>query len=211
MKNLISKSLIVAIAFGGLATTALAETNTNASATGTRQAMEQQLKNARAQANTQIKDIRMNLSSTTQYIRDQIKAMTQDKTKNRFNKMVARYQSTIDRELKIMDKINDRIVKIKAAGGNTTEAEKLTADAKTELNLAQTALGTLKLMADNQIYNENTGAAINAMKDGMEKMRKAAKEVETHIRNAHKDLQKSVGVLRGMSQLKNASSTKETN
>ena len=156
------------------------------------------------------KDLRQKLASTTAEKRDERKELIKTRIENKFGKMFARYQATIDREREIASKITARIEKIKANGGTTTEAEKFVAEAKTYLDEAQKQLDTLKTTAmnDSQIASSTT---TSIAKETLSAMKKANQDLEKNLRSAHQSLQKSVGSLKGMSQLKNASSTREQN
>lgn len=149
-------------------------------------------------------ELKSRLASTSQEIRDLIK----NRIAKKFGKMFERFQATIDRETAIMNKINSRVEKIKANGGTTTEAEKLIVDAKIHLSEAQTALNLLKSTATSTAQTATTTSE-TITKNVLANMKKIGQEIEKHLREAHKDLQKTIGVLRGVSQLRNASTTKE--
>lgn len=153
-------------------------------------------------------EMRQKIASTTREIRGDRKEIIKTRVEAKFGKMFLRYQATIDRETAIMAKINTRIIKIKAAGGATTDAEKFTAEAKVHLDEAQVALDALKTTAlnDSQIASSTTKSLA---KETLEAMKKSGQELEKHIRSAHQALEKSVGSLKGLPQLRNASSTKE--
>lgn len=165
--------------------------------------IRQNLASTTREAKSDIKDIRQNTASSTREMRGEIKENAQARIENRYEKMIDRFQKTIERETIIMTKINARIVKIKELGGNTTEAETLTANAKVELDEAGAGLITLKSLVEVAITQENSGKP----GESMAVMRTTAKEIEKNLREAHRNLLKSVGVLRGVSQLRNASST----
>ena len=129
---------------------------------------------------------------------------------NRYQKMIDRLEATIERENSIMTRIISRIEKIKSVGGNTSDAEKSVADAKTYLDKAKTALLDLKTGAET-VGIQNASSAPKLMKEGMDKMRKASLEIEKNLREVHKLLLKSVSQLRGTMELKNTSTTKEKN
>ncbi|MCX6701900.1 MAG: hypothetical protein NTX96_01765 [Candidatus Zambryskibacteria bacterium] len=136
-------------------------------------------------------------------IQEKIASSTEKKIEGRFEKMTKKYLETIEREEKIMAKIESRITKIKLAGGNTVEAEQLVIEAKTQLAGARADYETLKTTATTvDSVATTTKAALASMKD-------IVKLIDKHLRDAHKALQKTVGSLRGVSQLRNASSTKE--
>lgn len=134
--------------------------------------------------------------------REEVKNKIEERLDRRFERATEKYLRTIEREEAIMAKIVTRIEKIKLAGGNVVEAEKYVAEAKAHLTDARTAYTSLKTLATNADNATTTKAMITEMKT-------AGKNVEKHLREAHKSLQKTVGSLRGVSQLKNATSTKE--
>ncbi|TSC70151.1 MAG: hypothetical protein CEO12_547 [Parcubacteria group bacterium Gr01-1014_46] len=133
---------------------------------------------------------------------------------DRFRKMFMRFQATIDRETKIMTKINTRIEKVKTAGGNTTNAEKFTAEAKVHLGEAQTALDMLKVMAtstaeiDAQLLATTTSPG-TVTKGTLQKMKGVTEQIEKHLKEAHKALENALKNLRGMSSV-NANATTTT-
>ncbi len=135
-------------------------------------------------------------------VRDNVKDNIQRRTENRYEKMLARYKATIERENTILLKINSRIAKIKANGGNTTEAEKLTASAKVHMDAAAIGLVTLTQQANAQANLENASTTVAKLREGIDAMKKTGAEIERHLRSAHQDLQKCVGILMGMSQIR---------
>jgi F0F1-type ATP synthase membrane subunit b/b' len=147
------------------------------------------------------------VSAKAEEARGQMKDNIKQRTENRYEKMLARFKLVIDRETSIMNKINSRIAKIKANGGNTTEAEKLTADAKIELDAATAGLATLTAEANAQANLESASTTVIKLREGLNTMKKTGAEIEKHLRAAHQDLLKCVGKLLGMSQL-NATTTK---
>ena len=83
-------------------------------------------------------------------------------------------------------------------------------EAKAYLDEAQKQLDALKATAmnDSQVASSTTASIA---KETLSAMKKANQDLEKNLRSAHQSLQKSVGSLKGMSQLKNASSTREQN
>jgi hypothetical protein len=172
--------------------------------------VKRDLKQKLASTTEDKRELRQKLASTTAEKRDERKELIKTRIENRFGKMFARYQATIDRERDIATKITARIEKIKANGGTTAEAEKLVAEAKTYLDEAQKQLDAMKATAmnDTQIASSTTASIA---KETLSAMKKANQDLEKNLRSAHQSLQKSIGSLRGVSQLKNASSTREQN
>lgn len=216
MKKIILNSLITAIMLGsagialaeGDATTTRPKPQPLKSVIEANKLQQQALKQKIASTTEVKKELRGKIASTTMERRDDRKELIKKKIENRFGKMFLRFQATIDREKAIMTKINDRIAKIKQNGGNTTEAEKYVLEASSSLDKAQLALDSLKATAQN---DSQIASSTEVSKETLESMKKASQEIGKNLRDAHKSLQKTVGVLRGMSQLKNASSTKEAN
>ncbi len=73
-----------------------------------------------------------------------------------------------------------------------------------DLSEARKTYDVLKTIATNADNNATT------TKEMITSMKNSGKTVENHLRLAHKALQKTVGSLRGVSQLNNASSTTPT-
>ena len=187
MKKTILKGLITVLALGG-ATFAYAET---ASSTpprplqklkDARMEAKNEFKDVRQDAKMEIKDIRGKLASTTKEMKDEIKDKVKDNIKNRienrYEKMLVRFQATIDRENAIMVKINSRIAKIKTEGGNTSDAEKSVSDAKILLDKAVVDLAALKTLSDTQATMENASTTLKDLRNGRDAMRKAGAVVE---------------------------------
>ena len=153
-----------------------------------------------------VKDIRQNIASSTKETRERMEqarlklaSSTEKRAENLGRKisktlqnMVDRFEATITREETIMAKINSRIEKIKVLGGQTADAEKLVADAKIHLGEAKTAIEVLKKIVSVAIGEENASSTARIKKETQTNMKKAAMEVEKHLR-----------------ELRNASSTKE--
>jgi len=129
------------------------------------------------------------------------KEMVEKRVDARFEKVVTRLGATIVREEGIIEKVVSRIEKIKVEGGETAEAETLVAESKMHITEAKTALETMKTIVSGTGESETAIA-----KEKMDSIKTASEEVQKHIRNAHQSIMKTVGVLRGTSQLKTDSS-----
>lgn len=162
--------------------------------------------NLRKEAVDDKKEVKRNASSSTEVKKNEAAV---NKINKNLEKMLERYRATIDREDAITLKINTRIGKIKALGGQTAEAEKLVAESVVHLDEAKVAFNTLSASVSALILEETATSTRTLAKDALTSMKKSGSEIEKHLREAHKALQKSVGSLKGVSQLKNASSTKE--
>jgi hypothetical protein len=121
----------------------------------------------------------------------------------KFEKIARNYLKEVVRLEQILGRVVTRIEKVKSLGGNTVEAEKYLEEARTNLSEARKTYDVLKTIATNADSNATT------TKEMITSMKTSGKTVENHLRLAHKALQKTVGSLRGDSQFKNASSTRE--
>ncbi len=154
-------------------------------------------------------DIKDRIASGTEKMKERMEDRRErimKEVKRQFDKMLRRIEATIQREESIMSKLNTRIEKVKTGGGNTTEAEKLTAEAKTHIESAKTDLANLKLTASTTAQNLST-TTDTVKKENLEKMKGIEKGIEKHLKEAHKMLEKALGSLKGMSQLNNGKAT----
>ncbi|MSU45339.1 MAG: hypothetical protein EXS47_01790 [Candidatus Zambryskibacteria bacterium] len=161
--------------------------------------------NSRKEIKTEAR--RSKIASSTEAQKSERRENVAIKIGKNLQKMVERFEATISREESIMAKIVSRIEKIKDLGGQTSEAETLVAEAKLNLTEAGNALAALKVSVSVAATEETASSTVSVKKETMNSMKIAGKEIENNLREAHKALQKSVGSLRGVSQLKNASTT----
>ncbi len=145
-------------------------------------------------------------SSTPSRPGQTIREFLTSRAEHKWSKMVERFDRATTKEEAIFTRISKLIEKIKNNFGQTAEAETFLVEARTHLNLAKTSLDSLKALVAIAIAEEEAGGTIAGLKDNLVAMRKAAKETQTHLIAAHKALQKTVGSLRGRSQL-NATTT----
>ncbi|MBA3733341.1 hypothetical protein H0W91_03125 [Patescibacteria group bacterium] len=230
MKKTILNTLITFLAFGG-ASLAYAETTVGADVNFTssstrplpfptrkvfeaRKAMQasttEAIKAMRERAKADIKDIRDSNASSSEKraeIKDrkieERKEIGERRMENRFDKMTARFTATIEREESIMAKINSRIEKIKAAGGNTTEAEKLVLEAKVHFDAAKATFSSLAVASQTTVSLENTSSTTNKedAKSALNNLKMLSKELEKHIREGHEALTKVVASLKSLNGL----------
>ena len=166
----------------------------------------QEIKDTRQENRQEIKDMKEKMASTTGLMRQDI---MKKRVANHFEIMHIRIKATIEREEAILARIVSRIEKIKVAGGNTTEAEKAVSDAKAKIAEAKSLLENLK-QADGAINIDITSSTTGA-KQIIMGLRKIAQNIEKDLREAHKLMMKTVGLLRGMSQLRPDGHTRSTN
>ena len=133
--------------------------------------------------------IRVMATSTTERKIDRLPIV-----KNPFEAMINRIDATISRLVGLTMRIDSRIAKIKAAGGNTDKADALVVKTKTDIESARTSLAALKLAA--QANASSTVATPTSNKDSMTAMKKADKEVNAYILDAYTSIEKTVAALR---------------
>lgn len=126
--------------------------------------------------------------------------------------MIDRFEATIARELTITSKIISRIEKVKANGGNTTEAEKYVTEAQKHFDQAKTSLLTLKNATSSaaNLLTDPSVATSSIIKTGIKKIKDMAQTVEMHIKEGHQSLNKALNSLRGMSST-NATTSPKSN
>lgn len=112
----------------------------------------------------------------------------------RFGKMLDRFEATIVRLEKLLDRTNSRIAKVKAAGGNTTVSEKFAAETKTHLTEARESLNTLSLLASSTVAAEIDMGNINASTTSkfITSLKTASASTTMHIKEAKTSLEKAI-------------------
>lgn len=203
-----------------------------ASTTNQIKVIRDSMKDIRGEAKGEIKDMRQDTKEKIQGMRTDLASSTKQRMEemrekigerkveiankmidNRFAQMNRRFEATIERLTNIMTRVEARIVKVKAAQKDTSVAEKLVADAKTQLDLAKAALLKLQTASETTITFEataSTTAIRKQAKDALSGMQKIAKELEGNLRSAHMSLEKAVASLR-MGVKGNATTTPVTN
>lgn len=136
-------------------------------------------------------------------VENRIASTSAYRLERKFEKIARNYLKEVVRLEQILGRVVTRIEKVKSLGGNTVEADKYLEEARTNLSEARKTYDVLKTIATNADNNATT------TKEMITSMKNSGKTVENHLRLAHKALQKTVGSLRGDSQFKNASSTRE--
>ncbi len=225
--NKITKNIIIGMLTFGIAGIAAADTTVGVNAsvqTNTKLAAPtssstpikplDRLRDAKMNAKMEITSIKANLASTTVELRAEIKQRMQKRAENRLDKMTERFEATIEREGKILTRINSRIAKVKTAGGDTTESEKFALEAKLHLDEADSSLTALETSVENSIEAQASTTTKIMTKEMIANLKKSAAEVEKHLRAAHAASVNAVSSLQGMSTTEakvNASSTTQVN
>lgn len=181
----------------------------------------------RTEAKDKIQEVKSRIASTTEARKDKMEdvknrmaSSTQARKENaqerftrikeqlakNFRNMLERIQATIERQEKIMAKINTRIEKIKSEGGSTGEAEGHVANAKVNIDKAKVALEALKTSSTNAANNLSS-TTVAVKKETMDKMRDENKKITEGLKEAHKSLEKAIGSLKGLSRIKNPNAT----
>ncbi len=224
MKKTTLHILLATIAFGSFSAVTLAETgasmqvNASINATSSPKPVRplEKLKDSRMDAKMEIKDVREKLASTTKEVRGEIKERVvgniKRRAEHRLDKMTARLEATIERENAIMNRLNIRMEKIKAAGGNVDEAMRLSAEAKVHFDEATSALANLKVIVDTAVAQEIASSIKAIARETIASLKKATAEIGVHLREGHNDLVKAIASLRSLNaELRlNASTTVET-
>jgi hypothetical protein len=166
-----------------------------------RKVLQDKLASSTQAGKEEIKDLREKMASTSKELKGEV---MEKKAENEFTKMNTRLEATIDREEAIMTKLSSRIEKVKSEGGKTTEAEGLVLEAKTNFEDARADLAVLKTQSET-ITATSTKSTV---KETLTLLRKSTEEIKTHLQNGHVALEKALGSLKGLSQMRTATSTK---
>lgn len=112
------------------------------------------------------------------------------------NVMVKRLEAALAREVKLADRIDSRIVKLKANGVVTTEAEAKIAIARTKMTEAQTAVAAAKTQIDTAVTTANATGSTTAIKDAGKEVREQMQIAREALVAAHKALVAAVESLK---------------
>jgi transcriptional regulator of heat shock response len=203
MKRTVIASILTGAATLFSASLAYADTGSSASARNmpVMKVMESrsggtETKDLRARIASSTSAIRTKIASTTADIRNKLRDGIEIRKENRYAEMLKRYQQTIDRETEILDKVNSRIGKMKEEAEDTGAAEKLAADAKTQLDNAADSLADLARMSDALPALPVSSTTAEEWRDDLASMRKVGAEIDAYLKAAKSDLQRSVDALR---------------
>ncbi len=115
-----------------------------------------------------------------------------------FVKMLDRIQATIQRQEKIIERIESRMDKIKEDGGNTTEAERYVSDAKSNIQKARNSLTSLR--NTTALGMQNISTTTGAIKlETMTKMRSEVGMIQDYLKTSHRSLVNAISSLKGLS------------
>lgn len=185
----VSICILVAVVFAGTAPLAMAQTSG-------RQNPAQKTQNVVS------REIEKNQASTSALgVRQRLEM--------RYGSMTNRFQATIDRLQNIESRLETRIAKIKALGGNTTVAEKALSDAKKAIEDAKAQMASLKNytdLADNTI----SSTTAKELKVDLTNMQKSSASIKKLLVQAHTSMTKVIGTLRGLKVGQTATSTPKT-
>jgi myosin heavy subunit len=168
--------------------------------------VREKIASSTAEMRGEIKDLRVQNASSSEAMKKALKMQIQ----NRFKEMLSRMEATIVREETIMIKLSGKIAKLQAAGQNTDTANKYMLEAQAHLKEARDSLEALKAtIATPTLQGTDTTTSTSTLaKTALINLRKASSDVEKHVREAHKAMNKAVESLRG-GPGKNASTTPE--
>lgn len=148
--------------------------------------VRQNMMEKRAEIKEEVKEKREEAKANMAERRAEIKEEVKNKrVDNKINAVHLRFQATIERQEGIVARIESRLAKIKADGGNTTEAEKILSEAKGHITEAKTALENLKTVA-------GAGAATTTPQASFESLKAASAEIQKHLKASQDSLAKLV-------------------
>ena len=158
---------------------------------------KKEIKDVRQENKMEIRDLKSKMASSSDIKRGDI---MKKRIGNHFEIMIIRINATIERQEALLARIVSRIEKVKAAGGNTAEAEKIVSEAKDHIANAKKLLEELKLKIEANA-SVDVSLMSSTTRNTLLGMRKFTLEIEKELRFVHSSLMKIVGLLRGMSQI----------
>ncbi len=148
--------------------------------------VRQNMMEKRAEIKEEVKEKREEVRTNAAERRAEIKEEVQNKrVDNKINAVHLRFQATIERQEGIVARVESRLAKIKAEGGNTTEAEKILTEAKGHIAEAKKALENLKTIA-------GTNTASTTPQASFETLKNASAEIHKHLKASQDSLSKLV-------------------
>jgi len=105
--------------------------------------------------------------------------------------MTKRFNGTIERLEKITARIESRIIKLKAEGKTTVEAENHVALAKAEIASAKTGIAKISLTLSSALEKEKLNGSF-------EEMRNLVKSIRDDLKTAHAELVKAITSIKGL-------------
>ncbi len=123
------------------------------------------------------------------------------------NVMLKRLTATVERQTKIADRIDARIVKLKTQGIVTTDAEAQIAIARTKIAEAQTAVTAAKAQIEAAVTSANASASSTVIKDAGKAVREEMQKAREALLASHKALVEALNALKAN---KKATTTPET-
>lgn len=157
-----------------------------ASAQGVRANVKANIEARRASTTERIQEMRANMMMRKASSTERRVEMQQGLAKRKAENVARVIKATIERLEKIILRIESRIAKVEAQGGDTSESKAFVAAAKVNLadaKLAVDAFASLDLTSDKASEN-------------FEKVRVAAAEAKEYIRSAHQNLMMAVRSLK---------------
>lgn len=141
---------------------------------------------------------------------DTVISIVEKKINNKYAGITTRFQATIDRLNNIISRMETRITKIKAEGGDTAKAETAIANAKKLIGDAEKSMVDLKNSVISAGLVESTASTTDKeLKDTLATLRKKANNTQKILVQAHLSLVKSIGFLKGL-KVGQASTTPST-
>lgn len=158
--------------------------------------------------------LRENIKANREKAKEQIKKIREDqkdaKRKNTEKKLEEhignaskRFNGAINNLTKVDARIDARIAILKQDGKDTTNAEKFSADAKTNIQLAKDAIAKLPAM-------ETEGFQAEKLSQGLADLRTSLGEIQGFLKAAKEDLVKAIAEIKGLGPVVNKT-TSENN
>lgn len=160
-----------------------------------REQKKTEIETLREQKKNELEALKAERKSEFKKIKDEKKDEKRKATEDRLEKIVERVTERLNENIKKLEgvskRIETRLALLKTAGKDTTEAEKLIADAKAKIQLAKDGIAKLPAIQTDSMTAEK-------LSEGLVQVKIALKEIELNLKSVRDNLSKAIGNIKGL-------------
>jgi len=179
----------------------------SAEGTSTIKTLRGELQDKRQEVRTELQQKRGEIKTSISQEREKIKAERVQFVNERVGKlvdqMIKRFNTALERLVKIADRVDSRIAKVKANGKDTSLAEKSVSDARAKIEQAKTDIAKIPGLI-------NEAVATTTPKERFSGLRELANTIRGELESARTSLKKAVKILRELNPEPHATSTEDS-
>jgi chromosome segregation ATPase len=156
-----------------------------------REELQSEMKDKKEALKTEFKDKRENL-------RERFRKDISERVRKEFEMMTKRFNAAIERLDRLGDRIDSRIAKIKAAGKDTTDAEKSVSDARAKIEQAKLDIAKLPGLINQVLTTSSSTASTTPPTGQFKEVRNLADTIRQELKDAHKLFNDAIRKIRGL-------------